>query len=201
METSTAVPADLTAKARIRSAALRLFAQQGAGATSLRSIAREAQVTPGLIVHHYGSKAALQDAVEDHVVQVFRDTLAAVPLTGGRARVARARDAAVAEMLAAYPDLEGYLRRVIVTPGPGEESAAARLMDLILEQTQLLRRETGAPVRAGSVAEEASRVMLSLLGTMFLQPALERTWAAAGGVGAVPRLDIRLRVGDQDRGA
>lgn len=192
MET-VASGADLTAKARIRSAALRLFARQGAGATSLRSIAREAEVTPGLVVHHYGSKAALQDAVEEYVITLFRDAVATVPLTGSRSSVARARDAAVADMLREHPDVEGHLRRVIVTPGPGEESLAGRLVDLIVEQTHLLRREAGSPARAGTVAEEASRVLLSLLGTMFLQPALERTWSAAGGTGPAPRLDIRLR--------
>ena len=38
--------ADLTTKARIRGAALRLFATQGVAATSLREVARTAGVAP-----------------------------------------------------------------------------------------------------------------------------------------------------------
>lgn len=53
---------DLTAKARIRNAALDLFAAHGAEATSLRAAA--AGVTVGLIVHDYGTKEALREAVE-----------------------------------------------------------------------------------------------------------------------------------------
>ena len=49
---------------RIRTTALRLFAAQGAAATSLREVAREAGVAPGLVVHHFGGKEGLRAAVD-----------------------------------------------------------------------------------------------------------------------------------------
>src|SRR5947209_13632787 len=52
MRTATAVlDSDLTGKARIRDAAMALFAKQGVAATSLRAVARAAGVSPGLVVH------------------------------------------------------------------------------------------------------------------------------------------------------
>ena len=54
---------DLTAKARIRNAALDLYAANGEDGTSLRTVATAAGVTVGLVVHHYGTKDGLREAV------------------------------------------------------------------------------------------------------------------------------------------
>jgi len=54
---------DLTAKARIRNAALDLYASQGEDRTSMRAIAAAAGVTVGLLVHHYGTKDNIRDVL------------------------------------------------------------------------------------------------------------------------------------------
>jgi signal transduction histidine kinase len=58
---------DLTGRARIREAAMALFAARGVEATSLRAVAREADVSPALVVHHFGSKQGLAEAVDEAV--------------------------------------------------------------------------------------------------------------------------------------
>ncbi len=58
---------DVTAKAAIRIAALDLFAEHDADAVSVRRIAERAGVSPALVIHHFGSKAELEQAVADHV--------------------------------------------------------------------------------------------------------------------------------------
>jgi TetR/AcrR family transcriptional regulator, regulator of cefoperazone and chloramphenicol sensitivity len=63
---------DLTARARIRDAALRQFAEHGFAKTTIRGIAAEAGVSPGLVRHHFGSKEALRDAVDAYVVAEIR---------------------------------------------------------------------------------------------------------------------------------
>jgi AcrR family transcriptional regulator len=63
---------DLTARARIRDAALRQFAEQGFAGTTIRGIAAEAGVSLGLVRHHFGSKEALRDAVDAHVLAEVR---------------------------------------------------------------------------------------------------------------------------------
>src|SRR6266542_759545 len=52
---------DLTARARIRDAALRLFAERGVDGATIRDIAKAAGVSAGLVRHHFGSKEALRD--------------------------------------------------------------------------------------------------------------------------------------------
>ena len=59
---------DLTARARIRDAALRLFAERGIDAATIRDIARAAGVSGGLVRHHFGSKDALRDACDSYAL-------------------------------------------------------------------------------------------------------------------------------------
>jgi AcrR family transcriptional regulator len=57
--------------ARIRYAALRTFASMGSEATSLRTVAEAAGVSIGLVQHHFGNKATLVKAVDNHVLAVL----------------------------------------------------------------------------------------------------------------------------------
>lgn len=58
---------DLTARARIRDAAVACFAEQGFEAP-YRTIAQRAGVSPGLITHHFGSKQALRAECDAEVL-------------------------------------------------------------------------------------------------------------------------------------
>jgi len=63
---------DLTARARIREAALDHFAEEGYERATIRGIARSAGVSPGLLRHHYGSKDSLRKACDEYVFQMLR---------------------------------------------------------------------------------------------------------------------------------
>ncbi len=59
---------DLTARARIRDAAIELFADKGIEGATIRDIAQAAGVSSGLLRHHFGSKEGLRDACDEYVV-------------------------------------------------------------------------------------------------------------------------------------
>jgi AcrR family transcriptional regulator len=59
---------DLTARARIRDAAIALFAERGIEGATIRDIAQEAGVSSGLLRHHFGSKEGLRDACDEYVM-------------------------------------------------------------------------------------------------------------------------------------
>lgn len=61
---------DLTARARIRDAAIECFAEEGFDA-SFRTIAKRAGVSPGLITHHFGSKDALRAECDAEVLREY----------------------------------------------------------------------------------------------------------------------------------
>lgn len=70
---STSDSADLTTRARIRDAAITRFGRDGFGA-SLRTIAADAGVSAGLVVHHFGSKEKLREACDEHVFDAIRQS-------------------------------------------------------------------------------------------------------------------------------
>lgn len=164
---------DLTAKARIRNAALTLFAAHGEEGTSVRAIAAEASVTAGLITHHFGSKARLREAVDEHVARLFAETIASVPAEGTVQEVTRARDAAVAAMLERNRDVLDYLRRDLLDPSAPSSVLIDRLAALALEQVRSLRAAGLASTRQAE-STQAMSMIVRMLGQMFLQPLVDR---------------------------
>ncbi|MEV0621770.1 TetR/AcrR family transcriptional regulator [Nonomuraea sp. NPDC050404] len=71
MTTPTPDPEDLTARARIRDAALRHFGEHGFEGATTRAIAETAGVSPGLLRHHFGTKQKLREACDDHLVKLI----------------------------------------------------------------------------------------------------------------------------------
>lgn len=104
---------DRTARARIRDAAITCFADRGVAATSVRAIATAAGVSPGLVIHHYGSKDALRVACDEWVAQriyevkseAIDDGLAMSPL-------------GTVHQLTEGPPIAGYVARMLVDGSP-----------------------------------------------------------------------------------
>jgi AcrR family transcriptional regulator len=61
-------PEDLTARARIRDAALVMFAERGTEKATIRDIAGAAGVSAGLVRHHFGSKDELRDVCDAYAL-------------------------------------------------------------------------------------------------------------------------------------
>ncbi len=107
---------DLTARATIRNAALRLFADRGAEAVSVRQIAAQAGVSPALVLHHFGSKAGLLAAVDAHVVDLLDAAMAADDMAGALAGGNAGSAADVfARLIPPGSPLPGYIRRLLLS--------------------------------------------------------------------------------------
>lgn len=66
-------PDALSTKARILSAALVRFADDGVDKATVRGIASDADVSAGLVVHHFGSRDGLRAACDAHVRTMIRE--------------------------------------------------------------------------------------------------------------------------------
>jgi TetR/AcrR family transcriptional regulator, regulator of cefoperazone and chloramphenicol sensitivity len=64
---------DLTAPARIRDAAIDQFGRHGFG-VGVRAIATAAGVSPGLVIHHFGSKDGLHEACDAYIAEAVRES-------------------------------------------------------------------------------------------------------------------------------
>lgn len=106
-------PEDLTAEARIRDAAIRLFADHGYNGTAIRAIAAQAGVSPALVVHHYGSKEGLRRACNDYLAETIRvaKTEAVTQAVPDPLELLRTADEA--------QPLQRYLARMLVDGSPG----------------------------------------------------------------------------------
>src|SRR4051794_25431792 len=63
---------DLTARARIREAAMAEFAARGVTGATIRGIAEQAGVSPALVQHHFGTKDGLRTACDAYVLDYLR---------------------------------------------------------------------------------------------------------------------------------
>jgi AcrR family transcriptional regulator len=138
-------PGDLTARATIRNAALRLFAERGPDAVTVRAIAAQAGVSPALVLHHFGSKDGLRAEVDTFAAKAFDAIFEALPtdelvelLTGGAARGSLAE--AFARGFPPGSPLPAYLRRLLLTNDPAGAAlfgrwyaATRRLLDVMAE--------------------------------------------------------------------
>lgn len=129
------VPAeDRTARAIIRDEALRLFAARGPDGVTVRQIAVAAGVSPGLVLHHFGSKEGLRQAVDEHVLGLFDQMLGemtgehAVDLYDPAASGSVAE--AVVRHLPADSPVPGYLRRLLLADGEAGRELFCRLFRL-----------------------------------------------------------------------
>src|SRR5215469_8162596 len=142
-------PSDLTARARIRNAALALLGEYGIRATSIRKIARAAGVSPGLVQHHFRTKRALENEAAGYVRAKMAE-LAQVEPGSGRARGTLTLGAPVVEFISDNPDVVAYVRRVILEDSPTGRSlldsmlALSRSLNEQLRQHSLLRDDLDA---------------------------------------------------------
>ena len=134
---SVAVDAeDFTARARIRDAAVRRFGAEGFGA-SVRAIALDAGVSPGLVIHHFGSKDGLRAACDEHVLRLIREAETDAFTASGPIELMRE----LAE-IDEFAPLVGYLVQTLQTGG---DLAAALLTRMTADAEAYL----GAAVEAG----------------------------------------------------
>jgi AcrR family transcriptional regulator len=107
---------DVTARARIRDAAITLFGDRGFDGTGMRAIAAAAGVSPALVVHHFGSKAGLRQVCDEHVAAVVRATKQEAMTAGPPDPLELLRTADETQPLLRY------VARMLVDGSPGVEA-------------------------------------------------------------------------------
>lgn len=184
---------DLTAKAKIRNAALDLYAEQGEDRVSMRAVAAAAGVTVGLVQHHFKTKDGIRDAVEQLVVDYYARAIAEASGEGAPAEVAAARNEAVRRMLATHPPVVNYLRRALLDPGGRPGTLLERLTELSRGEVVKLRAEgiasTGRPESTQVIA-----MMIRQLGELFLQPFVDAMWVQLVDPAETDEIKPTLRV-------
>jgi AcrR family transcriptional regulator len=109
---------------------MRGFADNGVRATSIRDVARAANVSAGLVQHHFPTKEELRQAVDGHVLGVLLQAFADVPEAG--ADFFREMGDQITEFVAEQPVMLRYVSRAIIE---GEE-ASLRIFDAFVAMAE-----------------------------------------------------------------
>jgi AcrR family transcriptional regulator len=109
--------AEPSARERIRNAALKSFATQGAAATSLRTVASFAGVSLGLVQHHFATKAGLIKAVDDYVLALVLTAISR-PISETTVNSVTEVGNRVGRITAGHPDVADYVGRALIDGSP-----------------------------------------------------------------------------------
>jgi len=157
---------DLTARARIREAAIRLFAEHGVEETAILDITKEAGVSGGLIRHHFGSKDGLRVACDTYVYsELVRFKLEALE-----------KRKADPEFLVTFDARQVLLRRYFGRAMiDGSPAAASRFDDIVDEYEQLFIDQPGLDL---ADARACAAVMTGMtIGVLTMQDHIARALA------------------------
>ena len=175
---------------RILDAALASFGGRGYEATSLDALAASVGVRKQTILHHFGSKQALLDAVIDRSADELADALErALARAGPGFDRIEALVRAVFRLAARRPELLGLLREVSRLGPP----AAARLTDALDPLVERARSFLEAEMAAGTMRPQDARLLLLSAYSTVIGVATEVEVLRAVGVAPGARSLLRRR--------
>ena len=180
-------PDDLTARARIRQAAFELIGARGVRSATVRAIASAAGVSPALVLHHYGSKQGVVEAVEEWVQALLRSSTADEGASTDPAEANARRSAAFERLLTGTPLLQSYIRRMLLEESPEGLDWFARI---VADGAQDLRRRerNGMARRSKDVQAVAAILDVLALVPLLLPRHLEHVLGEGTAQGEAPVL-------------
>jgi AcrR family transcriptional regulator len=155
---------------RISVAAMKCFASFGAQAAGLRLVAKTAGVSVGLLQHHFRTKSALIEAVDQELITILRQ---AAPLSSPPADPVADVGHRLTTLIAEHPDAVDYLARVLIDDQHTGREIFDLLFDIGTSQWDSLQAQ-------GSVRPDldptwgALNPLVLVLGTLILRSHIER---------------------------
>ncbi|MFF4415728.1 TetR family transcriptional regulator [Streptosporangium sp. NPDC001559] len=159
---------DLTAQAKIRNAAIEHLARDGFQKTNLSVIAATAGVSPGLVIHHFGSKEKLRSVCDDHVLRILVQ------------RADNARPSGMQDLFREYlsnPEEYRLQMRYMLRAIEEDTPAAATFVDTLVEESEEILRAgiaDGSMRPSSDVRALAVLSVLNSVATLTMPPPLAR---------------------------
>lgn len=119
-------PEDRPQRRRICLAAMECFAALGSEAASMRMVAETAGVSIGQVQHHFGTKGALIEAVDQELIAILVE---AAPLSAPPPDPVADVSHRLTTLIAEHPDAIDYLARLLID----DHQTGRRIFDLLLD--------------------------------------------------------------------
>lgn len=154
--------------ARIRNSAIDRFPRDGFAGTTMRAVADDAGVSPGLVVHHFGSKEGLRQACDEYVIGQVR-TVKEEAITSGKLD----DPATMSAGFKMAPTLARYMGWTLAS---GSKGAGRFFDDLVDESIRLfeLAEEAGATEPSADLRARCAVQLAMQMGALLLEEHLER---------------------------
>jgi AcrR family transcriptional regulator len=154
---------------RIINGALRLFAEKGVDATSIRDIASSAAITEPAIYRHFRSKEDLVWEIFWSGYRALGETLAAIQTKGGETKGGLRQDlAAMVETICALFDRDEPLFRFLLLSQHGQ---LGKITEREKSPVQILRDRLAAAIEAGTLPPQDPELATSTVFGIMLQAA------------------------------
>lgn len=172
-----------SARDQLRAIAVEMFAETGLSQTSLRAIAKQAQVSPALLVHHFSSKEGL---IEECITQTLGRWVLEESSVMGEAEANRV-DNWRALMVKGKTQLR-FFRQVMISGG----TYAQRLFDAAVLESETLLEAMHTEGRLRDIGDR--RVVAVLLATSGLGSAILLSHIENNLGGAIGSRDVAERL-------
>ncbi|MDX2527563.1 TetR/AcrR family transcriptional regulator [Streptomyces europaeiscabiei] len=145
-------------------AAVHVVARGGLRRLTYRAVAEKAEVTHGLVVHHFGSRDALVEEALAHTIRTSLDTSSLEPGTGKVADFSTR----LSEMVTADPDTQAFQYELLLESRRRPE-LLPQIRELYDEYFDAARRELGRILPAGADKALTRLVFAALDGLVLHQ--------------------------------
>jgi AcrR family transcriptional regulator len=181
----TAKPAEqANGKLRLIKVAMRMFADKGYDGITVRDISAAADVSVGLINHHFGSKEGLREAVDRYFIEQFEEVLfEARPVPEGEdegiAQSVEFTENWINRHIDDWDLTKAYMRRALLEGSDWGAGLFDRFYNVV--RTAVDRSDAD-----GKIRPDVDRLWLPLLvmylelGTLLLEPYVERVLGKSG---------------------
>jgi len=161
-------PDDRSTRARIRDAAIACFADNGISATTARKVATVAAVSPGSVIHHFGSMEGLRNECDRYVAAEIRELKGGAMAAGAGFDPLQALRSADADL-----PLARYLAQTLSDGSPQVADLVDELVHDAIEYTRM-GVESGMLEPSRYPDERAAILTVWSLGALVLHEHLER---------------------------
>ena len=164
---------DRTSRAKIRDAALLLFADHGADSVTVRQIAAAARVSPALVMRHFGSKEGLREEIDAHVVHTIEAILKVLAKRPSPDNLSSVVEAVILH-LPSDSAIPAYVRRLLLEGGRAGRVLFRQLFEIGQETVSKLTKG-GFAVPGADPMVRAAFLMTNDLAVLLLQDHLTET--------------------------
>lgn len=171
-------------KLRLIKVAMRMFAEKGYDGITVRDISAAADVSVGLINHHFGSKEGLREAVDRYFIEQFEEVLfeerpAPASEEEGLAQSVEFTENWINRHIDDWDLTKSYMRRALLEGSDWGAGLFERFYNVV--RTSVDRMDAD-----GKIRPDVDRLWLPLLvmylelGTLLLEPYVDRVLGKSG---------------------